>query len=125
MSGQDAELELFRSGVNCAAVLETMSAGWKLDVKESTRRALKYRRGAGEIVIVNHDGRGWWDPQSPAKGDVFTLVQHLDPSLNFGEVRAACDRRGAIPTGALDPAPASSSWFAGLDLPGGGTGSAS
>jgi hypothetical protein len=73
--------------VNCAAVLETMSAGWKLDVKESTRRALKYRRGAGEIVIVNHDGRGWWDPQSPAKGDVFTLVQHLDPSLNFGEVR--------------------------------------
>ena len=48
---------------------------------------LKYRRGAGEIIIVNHDGRGWWDATSSAKGDVFNLVQHLDPSLNFGQVR--------------------------------------
>jgi hypothetical protein len=53
----------------------------------STKRALKYRRGPGEIVIINHDGRGWWDPQSDAKGDVFNLAQHLDPSLNFGQVR--------------------------------------
>ncbi len=57
----DAELELFRQGVNCAAVLERMAGGWRLDVRESTRRALKYRRGEGEIIIVNHDGRGWWD----------------------------------------------------------------
>jgi hypothetical protein len=83
----DAELELFRQSVNCAAVLERMVGGWKLDVRESTRRALKYRRGEGEIIIVNHDGRGWWDAIGSAKGDVFNLVQHLDPSLNFGAVR--------------------------------------
>ena len=83
----DAELELFRQSVNCAAVLERMAGGWKLDVRESTKRALKYRRGEGEIIIVNHEGRGWWDPTGSAKGDVFDLVQHLDPSLNFGAVR--------------------------------------
>jgi hypothetical protein len=83
----DAERELFRQSVNCAAVLERMVGGWKLDVRESTRRALKYRRGEGEIIIVNHDGRGWWDATGSAKGDVFNLVQHLDPSLNFGAVR--------------------------------------
>jgi hypothetical protein len=38
-------------------------------------------------VIVNHDGRGWWDPLSSTKGDIFDLVQFLDPSLNFGQVR--------------------------------------
>jgi Toprim-like/Protein of unknown function (DUF3991) len=83
----DAELQLFRSSVNCAAVLEGMVDGWKLDVRESTRRALKYRRGKGKILIVSHDGRGWWDPLSQAKGDIFDLVQHLDRSLNFGQVR--------------------------------------
>jgi hypothetical protein len=83
----DAELELFRQSVNCAAVLERMASGWKLDRRESTRRALKYRRGEGEIIIVNHDGRGWWDATGSAKGDVFNLVQHLDPALNFGAVR--------------------------------------
>jgi hypothetical protein len=46
-----------------------------------------YRREEGEILIVNHDGRGWWDPQSAAKGDIFDLVQYLDPNLNFGQVR--------------------------------------
>jgi len=84
---EDAELDLFRQAVNCAAVLERMVGGWKLDARESTRNALKYRRGAGEIIIVNHDGRGWWDPTGSAKSDVFNLVQHLDPSLNFGDVR--------------------------------------
>ena len=77
--------------MNCAAVLESM-AGWKLDTRQSTRRALKYRRGEGEILIVNHDGRGWWDPTGDAKGDVFNLVQHLDPSLNFGQVRQVLRR---------------------------------
>jgi hypothetical protein len=48
----DAELELFRQSVNCAAVLERMASGWKLDRRESTKRALKYRRGEGEIIIV-------------------------------------------------------------------------
>ena len=87
MSGQDAELDLFRNGVNCAALLERLPPPWVLDRKGSTRRALKYRRGAGEVLIVNHDGRGWWDTQSSAKGDIFDLVQFLDPSLNFGQVR--------------------------------------
>jgi hypothetical protein len=67
--------------------LERWPAGWRLDRRESTRRSLKYRCGEGEILIVNHDGHGWWDPQSSAMGDVFDLVQHLDPSLNFGQVR--------------------------------------
>ena len=83
----DSELDLFRAQVNCAAVLENLGQPWRLDRRESTRRALKYRRGEGEVLIVTHQGRGWWDPQSSAKGDVFTLVQHLDPGLNFGHVR--------------------------------------
>ena len=83
----DAELEALRQSVNCAVVLERSAVGWSLDKGESTKRALKYRRGAGEIIIVNHEGRGWWDATSSAKGDVFSLVQHLDPALNFGEVR--------------------------------------
>ena len=87
MQAEDAELEQFRRGVNCAALLEGWSPPWRLDRKESTRRALKYRREEGEVLIVNHDGRGWWDPQSTAKGDIFDLVQYLDPNLNFGQVR--------------------------------------
>jgi hypothetical protein len=95
----DVELQLFRSRVNCAAVLEGMVGGWKLDVRESTRRALKYRRGKGEVLIVTHDGRGWWDPLSPAKGDIFDLVQYLDRSLNFGQVRQVLRRFvGVAPT---------------------------
>ena len=87
MSGQDAELDLFRNGVNCAALLERLPPPWALDRKGSSRRALKYRRGQGEVLIVNHDGRGWWDPLGRGKGDIFDLVQFLDPSLNFGQVR--------------------------------------
>ena len=95
----NAELDLFRQTVNCAAVLERMMGGWKLDVRESTKRALKYRRGPGEIIIVNHDGHGWWDATGSAKGDVFNLVQHLDPSLNFGQVRQVLRRFvGATPS---------------------------
>ena len=87
MSEQDAEIEWLKAEVNCAALLERLPPVWQLDRAESTRRSLKYRRGGGEIVIVNHDGRGWWDPLSEAKGDIFSLVQHLDPGLNFGEAR--------------------------------------
>ena len=86
MRADDAELERFRREVSCATLLERWPAGWRLDRRESTRRALKYRRGEGEILIINHDGHGWWDPLSSAKGDVFDLVQHLNPSLNFGQV---------------------------------------
>jgi len=94
----DAELDLLRGGVSCAAVLEQL-AGWRLDARESTRRALKYRRGKGEIIIVNHDGRGWWDPTGAAKGDVFTLVRHLEPALTFGQVCQTLRRFvGVVPT---------------------------
>ena len=87
MSGQDAEIQHLKASVSCAALLERLPPVWRLDRAESTRRCLKYRRGAGEIVIVNHDGRGWWDPLSEAKGDIFTLVQHLEPGLNFTQAR--------------------------------------
>ena len=79
MQAEDAELEQFRRGVSCAALLEGWAPSWRLDRKESTRRALKYRHEEDEVLIVNHDGRGWWDPQSAAKGDIFDLVQYLDP----------------------------------------------
>jgi Protein of unknown function (DUF3991) len=87
MNDQDAEIEWLKSEVTCAALLERLPPVWQLDRAESTRRSLKYRRGEGEIIIVNHDGRGWWDPLSDRKGDIFTLVRHLDPGLNFGEAR--------------------------------------
>ncbi|MFZ5693253.1 MAG: DUF3991 domain-containing protein [Pseudomonadota bacterium] len=64
-----------REKVPCAALLE--KAGWQVDLKESTARAVKYRRGEGEIVIVIHGGRGWFDPMSTSKGDVFDLAKHL------------------------------------------------
>ena len=69
------DIENLKNQVGCAAVLET--AGFALDAKESTRRAAKFRRGS-DIIIVTHEGRGWFDPLSDAKGDVFGLVEHLD-----------------------------------------------
>jgi Protein of unknown function (DUF3991)/Toprim-like len=77
------DLEDLRDKVRCGAVLET--EGWKIDSKESTSRAVKYRRGDGEIVIVTHGGKGWFDPMSDAKGDVFGLSEHLG---SFGFVEA-------------------------------------
>lgn len=71
---EKSEIDELRGRVGCAAVLE--NDGWKVDVKESTRRAVKYRRHT-KIVIVIHDGRGWFDPLSTAKGDVFDLAEHL------------------------------------------------
>ncbi|MCV9947577.1 hypothetical protein [Rhizobium sp. BT-175] len=55
------KIEALRDQVSCAAVLE--QAGFAIDVKESTRRAIKCRRGR-EIIIVTHEGRGWFDPLS-------------------------------------------------------------
>jgi len=56
MKAYDEELERLRTAVNCATVLERLALGWTLDERESTRRALKYRR-PGEIVIVRRDGQ--------------------------------------------------------------------
>lgn len=72
---EKADIEELRSRVSCAAVLET--AGFAVDLKESTRKAVKYRR-SDDIIIVIHDGKGWFDPQSDAKGDVYSLVRRLD-----------------------------------------------
>ena len=69
------EVEELKDRVSCAAVLET--AGFAVDLRESTRRAVKYRRGE-DIIIVIHEGKGWFDPLSDAKGDVYLLVRHLD-----------------------------------------------
>ena len=87
MTGHDPEIDELRHKVHCAVVLERTHPPWKLDRKESTKLSLKYRRGKGEILIVSHAGRGWWDPTSDAKGDVFRLVQRLEPGLSFGHVR--------------------------------------
>ena len=87
MTRHDPEIEELREKVHCAVVLEQTPPFWKLDRKESTKLSLKYRRGKGEILIVSHAGRGWWDPTSDAKGDVFRLVQRLEPGLSFGHVR--------------------------------------
>ena len=84
---RDEELEVLRAGVSCAVLLERHPPPWRLDKRESTRKCLKYRRGEGEIILVTHEGRGWWDPGSTAKGDVFKLAQRLEPGLNFGQVR--------------------------------------
>ena len=75
------DLDDLRARVPCAAVLE--QAGFAIDAKESTRRAVKFRRGS-DIIIVIHEGRGWFDPLSEAKGDVFRLAEHLDGS-SFGQ----------------------------------------
>ncbi|WP_249119949.1 DUF3991 and TOPRIM domain-containing protein [Plastoroseomonas hellenica] len=87
MSGHDPELKHLRDAVHCAALLENLAPPWQLDRAGSTRDCLKYRRGRGEIIIVNHGGRGWWDAGGTARGDIFALVQHLRPDLNFGHVR--------------------------------------
>jgi hypothetical protein len=85
MNEQNTEIEWLKAGVSCAALLERLPPPWQFDSAQSTPHSLKYRRGAAEILIVNHDGHGWWDPLSDSKGDIFSLVQHLDPGLSFGE----------------------------------------
>jgi len=60
-----------RSHVSCTALLD--DAGFKVDAKESTRRAIKYRRGKGQIVIVIHDGHGWFDPSLTLRATCFRL----------------------------------------------------
>jgi hypothetical protein len=68
------EIDDLKERVGCGAVLE--SSGFAIDIKESTRRAVKYRRDA-EIIIVTHYGKGWFDPLGDAKGDIFSLAERL------------------------------------------------
>lgn len=69
------EIEELREKVSCEAVLKR--SGWTIDMKESTRRAVKYRHG-GAMIIVTHEGRGWFNPLGDEKGDVFSLAMFLD-----------------------------------------------
>lgn len=85
LHGHD-DIARLKAEVHCGTVLERLSPPWRLDRRESTRSALKYRRDRGEIIIVNHDGHGWWNPCDPdAKGDVLKLVQRLTPGASFKE----------------------------------------
>ena len=92
---EKTDIEELRERVPCAAVLQ--KAGFAIDLKESTRKAVKYRRG-DEIIIVIHDGKGWFDPLSDLKGDVFSLVDHLD-DIGFAEVlQRVSDLVGFVPS---------------------------
>ena len=50
----DEEIEVLRASAHCAALLEHSTPPWGLDRRESTKNWFKYRRGKGEILIVNH-----------------------------------------------------------------------
>lgn len=89
------EIEELREKVGCGALLE--KGGWKVDIKESTRRAIKYRRDSN-IVIVIHEGRGWFDPLSPAKGDVFSLAEHLGAGGFVEASNRVADVVGFVPS---------------------------
>lgn len=92
------DIEELRAKVGCAALLE--SEGWQLDKKESTRSAVKYRLGA-RIIIVNHEGRGWFDPLSTAKGDVFSLAILLRKETFVGARDHIASLVGFVPTPTL------------------------
>jgi hypothetical protein len=79
------DIEELRARVGCATVLE--DEGFAIYTKESTRRAVKFRRD-DDIVIVIHDDRGWFDARSDAKGDVFALAGYLH-GIGFSEALAA------------------------------------
>ncbi len=97
------EIEELREKVGCAALLE--KDGWKVDVKESTRRAIKYRRDS-KIIIVIHQGRGWFDPLSPAKGDVFSLAVHLGADGFVQASERVADVVGFVPAAPIWQHPA-------------------
>ena len=80
------ELDELRNRVDCRTVLE--AGGWELDAKESTRGAVKYRNGAARIVIVSHEGKGWYDPLNDRRGDVLALAQYVWGG-NLGHARKA------------------------------------
>lgn len=93
---EKTDLEKLRAKVPCGAVLE--EAGFALDLKESTRKAIKYRR-ASEIIIVIHDGNGWFDPLGDGKGDVFNLVEYLRGVRFLEAMHEVAGLAGFIPSG--------------------------
>ncbi len=97
---EKADLEELKEKVACGVVLET--AGFAVDRQESTRRAVKYRRG-GDIIIVIHHGKGWFDPLSEAKGDVFHLVEHLEGLAFAAALHAVADLVGFRPSDPVWP----------------------
>lgn len=97
------QIEQLKAKVGCAAVLEQQC--WAIDAKESTARAVKYRRGAGEIIIVIHRGAGWFDPLSDAKGDVFSLARHLLGASFPEAVEQVARLVGVVPVGRSWEAP--------------------
>ena len=92
---KQSELDELKEKVFCPAVLET--AGFAIDKRESTRRAVKYRRGDA-IIIVIHNGKGWFDPLSDAKGDVLGLVEHLDRVPFAAALSVVADLVGFTPS---------------------------
>lgn len=84
-----------KTKVTCAALLE--ADGWKVDLQQSTQKSIKYRRGDGEIVIVIHQGRGWFDPLSEAKGDVFSLAEHLGANGFSDAIKVVAELVGFAP----------------------------
>lgn len=81
--------------VPCSTVLQKL--GFKMDQRESTRRAAKFRRD-DDIIIVLHVGKGWFDPLSEAKGDVLSLIQHLDGVSFRDALNRAVEMLGFVPT---------------------------
>lgn len=81
--------------MSCQVVLQT--SGFTLDAQESTARAMKYRHG-GEIIIVTHSGRGWFDPLGDEKGDVFALVARLENCTFLDACARACALAGVQPS---------------------------
>lgn len=84
----DVEIEQLRAAVSCPLLLERQ--GYKLDTRESSRHNPKYRRGAGEIIIVNHDGQGWWDPKSSAKAMCSSWRSFSTPRSTSARCDAIC-----------------------------------
>lgn len=89
------DVSYLKERVTCSAVLE--KAGFTIDLGESTRRAVKFRRG-DDIIIVIHDGKGWFDPLSDAKGDILSLIQHLDGVSFRDALNRAAEMIGFVST---------------------------
>ena len=71
------EIEELREKVGCAALLE--KDGWKVDLKESTRRAIKYRRDTWrpDLMLYVVDSR---------QSDHFKLLFEVARRWGYGDI---------------------------------------